>query len=390
MIQPPDIRRKAENLYEAFLHAWVAGEDGFFPKIVPSRKDLPADMAAAVRAVQQLRDGSKEAQGYGYSICWREVNLRKYGRNQIPEQISFETREDLLRFVGKEKEFAALATAVAQIRTAFPQLGPWVAGNLKLLVGLIPDIDGLLDVVRCLQEHPRPGCFVRELPLQADTKIVERHVAVLRQWLDRVLPAQAIRADEEHFERRYGLRYAEPHLLVRFLTPELQQELGFPCDELSLPLHAFSSWAITQAHVIVVENRVNLLTLPRVSRTIGIGGLGRAVALLRYLACLKDLPIIYWGDMDAEGYEILSHLRSIYPQTQSILMDKATLDRWRHLSVEGSGRQPAAPAHLTIAERAAYAACIEYNLRVEQERLPQAAAVQALSATTPSQKGPAQ
>ena len=38
------------------------------------------------------------------------------------------------------------------------------------------------------------------------TKFVERHRRILREWLDIVLPPETIRADEEHFERRFGLR----------------------------------------------------------------------------------------------------------------------------------------------------------------------------------------
>lgn len=78
--------------------------------------------------------------------------------------------------------------------------------------------------------------LARELPIPVDTKFIERHQGLLRRWFDIVLPPHAIRADEDHFERRYGLRYVEPHLLVRLLDSELKRELAFPCSEFSLPL----------------------------------------------------------------------------------------------------------------------------------------------------------
>ncbi len=378
MIQPEDIRRKAENLYEVFLRSWLARQDGFFPRVIPARKQLPADLAAAIQVVQRLREGSKEKIGYGYSVRWREVNSRKHGQNSFPEQIVFETADDLLRFVKKEKEFAAFAAAVTRIRDAFPPLGSWIESNVQQVNKVVPDLDGLLGVVCFLREHPKPNCFVRELPLAVDTKFIERHHAILRQWLDLVLPAHSIRADEDHFERRYGLRYAEPHLLVRFLDPKVQQELCFPCEELSVPLHTLSQWVVEQPHAIIVENKVNLLTMPRMTRTIGLGALGRAVTLLRYVGCLDGSPITYWGDLDIEGFEILSSLRVIFPQTQSILMDRATLDAWQHLAVKGSGRKSSVPARLTATEQAACTACLQNNIRLEQERLPQDAVAQTL------------
>ena len=49
MIQPEDIRRKAENLYPDYLRAWLDGDESFFPRIIPARKtpdgdELPAAM----------------------------------------------------------------------------------------------------------------------------------------------------------------------------------------------------------------------------------------------------------------------------------------------------------------------------------------------------------
>ena len=372
MIQPEDIRRKAENLYENVLHTWLRGED-FFPRVIPAQKQPDSVLATAIQDVQRLRDGSKEVLGYGYSVQWREVNSRKYGRNRFPEQISFETTDDFLRFIHKIAEFAAFTASVMKIRSAFPQLEPWIHGNVRLLTKLATDVDGLIEVVRFLQKNPRPGLFARELPLFVDTKFIERHQGELRQWLDALMPAHAIRADEEHFERRFGLRYSEPHVLLRFLDPVIRGELGFPCEVLSLPIHTMGRWSVVQTQVIIVENKVNLLTLPQLPRTLGLGALGHGVTLLRYLPFLSTAPITYWGDLDVEGLEILSALRAIFPQTRSILMDQATFDRWQHLKVEGTGRQAPPPAYLTPEETAAFDSCCKGNIRIEQERLPQEA-----------------
>lgn len=187
-----------------------------------------------------------------------------------------------------------------------------------------------------------------------------------------------IRADEDHFERRFGLRYAEPQLLVRFLDPVLQTELGFPCDVLSLPLKTLSDMPVQEARIIIVENKVNLLTLPQLRRHIGLGGLGHAISLLRYAQFMARLPVTYWGDLDVEGFEILSNLRSFCPHARSLWMDHSAANLWQNLKVTGSGRQPVRPAHLTDAETAAFDMCRRENLRIEQERLPQAEVIAAL------------
>jgi hypothetical protein len=372
MIQPEDIRRKAENLYPLCLRAWLEGDEDFFPRTIPARKTLDAgNPSAAIHAVRRLREESKEVTGFGYTVQWREVKSRNFGRNQFPARILFETPDDLLRLIGKQREFKLFTEAVTRLRAVFPTLENWIRPNVRALIEAAPDLDGLLRVLQFFYDHPRPNRFARELLLPVDTKFIERYQGLLRSWFDIVLPPHTIRADEEHFERRYGLRYAEPHLLVRLLDPTLESELGWPCSELSLPLHTLGAMLLRADVAIVVENKVNLLTLPCVPRGIGLGGLGNGVVLLRYVPWLKDMPIVYWGDVDVEGFEILSSLRAIFPSARSFLMNLAAMERWRHLAVPGTGRNQDLPAHLTDVEQQACLRCRDENLRLEQERIPQ-------------------
>ena len=234
-----------------------------------------------------------------------------------------------------------------------------------------PDLEGLLHVLRFFHDHPRPRRFARELPIPVDTKFIERHQRLLRQWFDVVLPAHTIRADEDHFERRYGLHYAEPHLLVRLLDSELKYELGVPCSEFSLPLSTLANLSVRRVAAVIVENKVNLLTLPPLCRGVGLGGLGAGVTLLRNVPWLSHCPVAYWGDIDVEGFEILSSLRTIFPDAQSFLMDCDTLRGWKHLAVGGTGRTPDLLPHLTEQEQATFIRCRDSNIRLEQERLPQ-------------------
>lgn len=380
MIQPEDIRRKADDLYGDFLQAWLAGDQTFFPRVLRAGKTPPGDdPAGAIQAMRRLREGSKEVLGYGYTVEWREINSRRFGRNPFPDRILIETQDDLLRLTRKKQEFLVLTDAVERLRRAFPELKAWVRGNGRRLLEVADDLDGLLAVLRFFRDRPRPGCFARELPLPVGTKFVGDHQALLREWFDRVLPPHAIRADEEHFERRYGLRYAEPHLPVRLLDEPLQRELGFPCAEFSLPPGALDALPVRQASAYVVENKVNLLTFPPRLRGIGLGGLGGGVTLLRHVRWLAETPLVYWGDLDVEGFQILSALRGVYPHVVSLLMDPATLERWRASCIRGTGRFADPPPHLTDAERAAFLLCRDANLRLEQELIPPAAVVEALA-----------
>ena len=112
MIQPEDIRRKAENLYGEFVRAWLAGDSSFFPRVIPSQRDPDPDLATAIGAVRALRDASKEVVGFGYTVEWREINSRRFGRNLFPARIIIETQDDYLRLTGRARSFRQFQEAV--------------------------------------------------------------------------------------------------------------------------------------------------------------------------------------------------------------------------------------------------------------------------------------
>lgn len=370
MIQPDEIRRKSENLYPKFLSAWLAGES-YFPHNVPCTKELDANLATASQSVQRLRAESKEIRGFGYSIEWEQRNSRAYGRNEFPRRVFFESEQDFLRLVGKEREFSVFADAVNRVRSRFPVLDAWVRSHPKEMNDCATEIDGLLHVVDYLVAHPRPGVFARELPLNVDTKFIERNERILQSWLDLVLPPHEIRADEEHFHRRFGFRYSDSHLLIRFLDPQIQQESGCPWSECCVPLHAIASQPIVADRILIVENKVNLLTLPPLPRTLALGGVGNSVTDLRYANWLPSVEIWYWGDIDVDGFTILSRLRTMFTNVRSLFMDLQTVAEWRKsIATAGNGRGGQTPVNLTSNEAAAFQQCAKENLRIEQERFP--------------------
>lgn len=380
MIHPSDIRRKADRLYPMFLDAWLAGEP-FFPRFVPCEKRVDDKLAAAAESVRLLKSQAKEALGFGYSIQWQERNSRTHGRNLFPHRIVFETQDDFLSYIGKQREFAQFAAAVERLRRGHPPLDQWIRSHRRQLLESANQLDGLLEVVDYFLTHPRPGVFARELPLAVDTKFIERHQRILRDWLDLTLPPGAIRADEEHFERRYGLGYAQPLILLRFLDDAVRRRYGSPWPVVSVPLASLGAQSLGAERALVVENKVNLLTLPAIDGAIALGGLGNGVTDLRYVPWLAGLEMWYWGDLDAEGFAILSRLRAVFPRLRSLMMDEETLAEWRgKIGSNGNASSANPRPHLQPAEHAAYAICISEKLRIEQERLPQSYVLESLKA----------
>lgn len=154
MIQPESIARKAETIYREYQKAWLAGDNRFFPRLVPAQRDPGTDLVKAIAQVQRLREGSKQMRGHGYSVAWREVDSRRHGRNQFPERITIDSEADLLALTGKERDFRRFTAAVERIRGQLPELDKWLEANIRLLSAPELEVDGLVAVVLPQRQPP--------------------------------------------------------------------------------------------------------------------------------------------------------------------------------------------------------------------------------------------
>jgi len=374
MITPKEIEKKAASIYKRFLKMWAreGAPAEFFPVRIPANLNpIKDDFNAAATAVESLKSKSKHVRGWGYRLELEERRDRTLGRNRYPKAIYLDTLDDLLSLTGKRVEFAATQAVFRTTVASFPGLHTWACASVGSLHQHVDYIDDLIRVAAFFLDNPRPDCYARQIPVNVDTKFIERHQRILHQWLDELLPPDAIDVNESRFARRFGLRDAEQHRGIRVLDQSLQQELGFPFDEVSLPTWELRKLPVVNAKVFVVENRLNLLTLPSVLRALAIRGEGKAVTRLEKLPWLESLEIYYWGDIDVDGFLILSSLRNLFPQTKSIFMDVQTFEAHKEFQVAGNGNSASLPSNLTPAESRAFSVCSVNNLRLEQEKVLQ-------------------
>jgi len=294
--------------------------------------------------------------------------------NRFPIAIRIDTMDDLVRMCGMSHQWEVLRSAAKLLLVRRPESSKWLvaSSNWRKLLEVADDLAGLLDIVDYLVDHPRPNRFARELPIAVSTKLLQSNRRRLAGWLDLVLPPSAIdhRYGYDAFEPRYGLRYVRPHFLLRILDRDLQSELGLPFDELSLPAESITELPVNRVRVMIVENKINLLTLPAMERTIALGGLGNGVTQLGDIGWLHDNPVYYWGDLDVEGFVILDRLRQSLGRVRSVLMTETVLNTFQNLATAGNASEPKELIYLNAEERACYENLCRSNRRLEQEHLP--------------------
>lgn len=380
MITVAEIKKQATGWYKNFLVAWLRDES--LPLEIRFGKVKTAgildDFTTLDGEIKNLKKESKEERGFGYTIEFKETATRKAGRQWLPARIFFETPEDYLKFLKKDKEFGAFTQSVASIRREMPELETWLAGHPLQVIDNAGQWEDLLRVCGYFRANPAPRLYIRELPIQVHTKFIEENTAVLTSLLDFLLPGH-VQTEEKDFRRRFNLKYDEPLLRLRVLDAEVARTHFRGLDDLSIPLSQFNALQIDCERVFILENKTNFsnifnfLTLPQLRGSVAVFGEGFKLRLLGGAAWLRDKHVYYWGDIDAHGFEILSLLRGCLPQTRSFLMDAKTLRTFRKYAVKGPDFYRSTLPHLTREETELFYHLLrlEDHNRLEQERIPQ-------------------
>jgi hypothetical protein len=256
----------------------------------------------------------------------------------------------------------------------------WLEAHWKWVIEYADDWDGLILVCHYFLQNPRPNLYIRELPIAVHTKFIETHQSILRKLLDELMPT-SFQQGESEFEKRYGLKYREPLLRFSVLDEAMANTYFSGLNDMSIPIGAFAALKIPVAQVIIVENKTALdlfLTLPKLPKTMSIFGSGFGVTLLKSVAWLQDTPILYWGDVDAQGFEILAQLRSTFPKTKSFLMNELIFKQYKHFVQNGTETTLKMLPALTTEEYQLYKQLVETNQRLEQEKIEHQVVVEVL------------
>ncbi len=368
MITSAEIKKKASRKYTDYLRDVAAGKT-FQPIEIPCDKKASDTIAEYQKEFNDIRSLSKEVKGYGYTIDWKTVKTKMLGTQGLPSKIKFETAEDFERFLQKVKEVDVFRKNVALIKGRFPKLQCWIEKYPLKVIDNSEDWNDILKVLDYFSKNPKPQLYIRELPIEVHTKFIERHNTLIGELLDIVIK-EYINTNEKEFEKRYNLHYDEPTVRIRLLDRTLAKKFFYGLDDITIPVSQFLKLQIPISKVYIVENKVNFLTFPLIPNSIVIWGKGYGVASIKDSELLKSIVLTYWGDLDAQGFEILSQFRSYFAHVKSLLMDKTTFDKYFENDL-GTPSKVKVELNLTTEEENLYQYIKANNYRLEQEKIPQ-------------------
>lgn len=371
MISSNEIKSKAEKKYKYYLQTIINQED-IFPLTIIGNKKPSKSIPEFKKELNELIAFSKEKKGFGYSITYQERKTKTLGTQSFPSSIYFETNQDFEKYLKVEKEVKQFITDYYTISNCFPEINPWLEKHPNKVIANSNNWTDILKVCNYFKSNPKPNLYIRELPISVHTKFIENNTSILKEVLD-IIIEPFINKDKTIFQKRFNLKYSQPLIRFKILDSKISQKYFSGINDISVPVNQFNSLNLNLEKVIVVENKTNLhtiaLTLPEMEKTIVIFGSGFKVENLKNAKWLNKIEILYWGDLDAQGFEILSQIRNYFPLTKSFLMDEITFNKFFE-NDNGTLSKVNSPLNLTKIEMNIYEKIRTNNWRLEQEKIP--------------------
>ena len=376
MISPEEIKKQASKWWKPFLQSYIRDER-FFPKCIDrigkvKSSHITARFETLQQEIEELYRYSKSQTGAGYMVQTAGRNFRRTGSHELPDVVVFETIIDYITFMGYKKEWNNFLKNYNIIKNSIPLLQDWAFENCLWLTNKNVNWNDVLKVCQYFIKTPRPHLYLRQLPIEIHTKFIEENNALVQSLLDFLIPDHIRSGAQKRFAERFFLKYDEPLIRMRFLDSSQRSILEF--SDISIPLSDFEKLELPAENILITENKMNFLTLPLLTSTVAIwSGGGFNISYLKNATWLLEKKIIYWGDIDEHGFQILHQLRSYYPQAQSVMMDKETFITFNIYAVNGSRNKSENLTSLTDKESKLfqYLKTLEINNRLEQEKIPQ-------------------
>ncbi len=329
------------------------------------------------------------------AVSWESRTFRSLSEQKIPTKLIVPDIGALARLLG-ENEAQNLNKCQSKIAYVLEALSPLVIHReappadekpsqcnqeRQLFLTLIDhletlnkfdyiDLDLLVKLIPQLKKGMGKGCYLRALPVTfIDTKFIENNLQIIES-------ITATLADENL--RESGLvkwlnckKKPKDWLLIKPLCAQVSAALG------GLPLLRLSSdtlleFELPASNILIIENEQSCLALNSISDTIAISGGGKNIAWMR-AGWLAAKRVAYWGDIDSEGLNILSNVRSKLSSVTPLMMDATTIEAYQERMVAEPNSVLNEPIALTEEELVLFKGLRSgkyANTRLEQERLP--------------------
>lgn len=375
MVNIAAVRARAEKAVNRGRREWAAHGTGAAAVLsIPLKPPTERTALLHQGAAQQWVDAWRTVDDA--EVEWGVKHWSSVGSQRVPIRCTLRGADAIARFAGLQifRSWRRLSDRAKALRDRFGDGDPLRAAILKHGTAIErleeQDFMLLLQTLKWLQQHPASGYWLRQLPVPGlHTKWLGARRAVVEALHTAITG-----------EPKLGLLDPPERVRLRFLDPA--QRPGGIVD-ITAPVDELTRLDASPSTVFVFENLESVLAMPDWPGAVAVHGGGYALTM-RHIPWVRRARLVYWGDIDADGFAILNRLRSNGIEASSVLMNASTLRQYQHLSVPDPGGAVRRDLpHLSTTERETYDLIAELGgLRLEQERLPWPEVLEALRAAS--------
>jgi hypothetical protein len=369
-----EVRKALKRLYDRVWAEEAAGcSEKTWPQQVALGKCSKPELEARFVEICALSDNlCGLASSLGLTVA-SETRLVGGTKQSVPTHFVIESMDALARAVSEGRNYGRAQERACRLNQNFPGAeDAEIARLLRKMEQVVPDetdFDLACRAGAWFRRNDARGLTARQVPL----------VGFHAKWLDapgrRFVVAWLAGLDELPLEQR------PPQVRFTYLDPEYLAGGG----------RRFDSWVVGDVCnlpydpqiVVICENRDSSLWFPDVASGIAVMGDGfAAIQNISTLTWVRNAPlVVYWGDMDSAGLEILSGCRQRGIDCESMLMDVPAFEKYSEFGTStdknGHAIQAKAPDDLPGLrehERELYLRLVDPDWqgvrRIEQERIP--------------------
>lgn len=367
-----EVLSKANRLYTSMkiFDTFMRGEE-IFPHVIKLKRVKQSDIQKNYNTI--LKE-INEIEKSGLNFEFKEFDFKTIGKQKLPVEVRFDKINDFLKFIGKQSEYSLFVTNYEKIISRYPALKTLFIARANQIIQNLAVWDKLLQICDYFVKNPKPNIYIRELSIQGiDTKFIEKNKTILDMLLSNILKQSEFdhkitKFGNYGFERKYGLKYPLPLIRFRILDEDLYIN---GLSDITLNIEEFKKLNFTCNNIFIVENKITTLSFPKLKNSIVIFGSGYKVGVLKGIFWFANKNIYYWGDIDKDGFAILSQARGYFGQIKSFLMDEKVIELFSHLSVKDKKNQNKIKKldNLTNSEQKIYK-ILQDGFRLEQEKIP--------------------
>ncbi|MCR5757911.1 MAG: hypothetical protein K6F95_08400 [Selenomonas sp.] len=295
-------------------------------------------------------------------------------QNDFPKKAEFRSAEEALKYLREWQRFQRLQTRCAKISRDFPQLRSLCGVYRQEILSTVGLEEKIWQLAHYFSGNYRRDCYLRELDIPyVDTKFMEKNKKLTADIFFVLHPEEEGHSFKDLCTLlNWQVQAPTPNIYLRSL--DKRKTIG-GLQELMVTAEQLARLAVSFSRIFFTENKLNGFVFPEVEDGLMIFGAGNGVVAesetIPWL--VRQEKLWYWGDIDRDGFRILSRVREKYPQVRSFLMGKELAKKYSYFMTADTGKKGEMPSNLTDQEQDCWCYLAEQPLgmsRLEQEKIP--------------------